>query len=439
MLPEARRDRERLLSLPLFVILAVLCVAILFAIRPRQKMVRSRVYRVYPDELWQLMRMRRGEPDWTGVIQSVEWENGSDTDGMITYKGGSKAYMRQRIDDANMHVATSLDVMNSGNEPGERMISLTSVTADPGGSRCTMSITSEKIGPLGVEGWLGRLTRPLVGFYLSALVTAEIERNGALARYAADNGNAPEAVSFLGMRMSWLALGLAAVALGYWGWSFGLWFTVALAAGLVLHEAGHVAVMRAFGDRASAFYFVPFLGGVAIGQKKHESDSQLVAMVIGGPAAGLLSAIAAGVLGWWFDNDFLLACGHFFAIFNLFNLLPIPPLDGGQIALAMARPFVSVASLIWVRIVLTAIGAAGAVWLGEPVLVVMFALLLVFAIAFRAVPPDTSQKPLSGRGAAGTLLTTVVIIVGLCGIIGIIGDEMTLRQAFRALIRGPFA
>jgi Zn-dependent protease len=424
-------------GLELALLLAGLVVLALSMGRRRSRIVVDKLFRASPEDVWALCYFQPGTPPWLEMLERIDWDKGSRTDGVAVYKVGMRAPMRQKIDHAAMRVATHMDILNGRGEPSERMVSLVSVTPDKGGARYRMECDVERIGALSPMSWLARLTRPLASAQINLLMQQELERNGALARYAAEHGEAEAPPSLLGMRLSWGALALAVVALGYWGWSFGLWFTVALAVGLVLHEAGHVAVMRLLGDRTSAFYFVPFLGGVAIGRKRHAHDGTVIAMVFGGPLAGLASAVAAMMLGYAFENDFLLACGYFFAMFNLFNLAPIPPLDGGQIVMTALRPFMPEAWLHWITTALMAAGALVGFWLQAPILTAIFALLTVMAFIVPRVPIE--RPPVSRGVAALSLIGLLLLAAALIAVIAVIGDDLTFGYAARALTRGPFA
>jgi Zn-dependent protease len=408
-----------------------------YVVRRQSTLVVDKVFEASPEDVWRLSYFAPGMPIWLEMLERIDWDEGSGTDGLVMYKIGMMARLRQQIDHQAMRVAVHMDVLNKQGQPSERLISLISVTPHPDGARYLCESTVERIGSLSLLSWFARITRPLAASQITMLLRQELERNGAFARYAEQHGERPAPASVLGMRLSWGALALAAIALGYWGWSFGLWFTVALAAGLVLHEAGHVAVMRRLGDKTSAFYFVPFLGGVAIGRKQHAHDGTVVAMVFGGPLAGLASALAAMALGYLFDNDFLLACGYFFALFNLFNLAPIPPLDGGQITVLALRPFLPEAVLHWLSTGLLGVGAMAALWLEAPILTAIFVLLGVFAVA---VPRQPITRPPLTRGVAALSLAGLLLLAGaLYGVMAVIGDDLTFRMAARALIRGPFA
>ena len=105
--------------------------------------------------------------------------------------------------------------------------------------------------------------------------------------------------------------------------------------GVVLfHELGHYFAMRAFGYRDTTIFFVPFLGGAASGRKPDATLGQEMIVLLAGPLPGLIVAAAAALLGAARVPSLHFALWSLVGI-NLFNLLPILPLDGGRIAHAL--------------------------------------------------------------------------------------------------------
>jgi Zn-dependent protease len=118
----------------------------------------------------------------------------------------------------------------------------------------------------------------------------------------------------------------------FWGWEFAAGFVVLL----FIHEMGHVIALRREGIKASAPMFVPFLG--ALITSKSLGDNALAEARVGlaGPVLGSLGALAVAVLGALLHSNMLLALAYVGFFINLFNLLPVVPLDGGRAMAAMA-------------------------------------------------------------------------------------------------------
>ena len=118
-----------------------------------------------------------------------------------------------------------------------------------------------------------------------------------------------------------------------WGWKFG----VGLVLLLLVHELGHVFELRRQGVPASAPLFIPFLGAF-VGMKQLPDDAWKEAQVaLAGPILGSIGAAAVWVAGEALDSEFLIALAYVGFFLNLFNLLPIVPLDGGR-AMAALHP-----------------------------------------------------------------------------------------------------
>lgn len=124
---------------------------------------------------------------------------------------------------------------------------------------------------------------------------------------------------------------LAGASLAAYSWLFSFQFAVALIACLVVHEYGHVRAMQYFGMKTKGFYLIPFLGGMALTDEKINTRWQDVVISIMGPVFGLGMSLLC-LLAWWLtDNPIFAGLAGFNALLNLFNLLPIVPLDGGHV------------------------------------------------------------------------------------------------------------
>jgi Zn-dependent protease len=119
------------------------------------------------------------------------------------------------------------------------------------------------------------------------------------------------------------------------GWLFSIGFVLLL----LLHELGHVFQLRREGIKASAPMFIPFMGAV-ISAKSMGDDAAAEARVgLAGPILGSIATLVP--LGIWIatGDDFWRALAFIGFFLNLFNLLPVLPLDGGR-AMAALSPWV---------------------------------------------------------------------------------------------------
>jgi len=136
---------------------------------------------------------------------------------------------------------------------------------------------------------------------------------------------------------------LAAYAL-LWGWQFAAGF-IAL---LFVHEMGHVIQLRREGIKASAPMFIPFLGAVISARSLGDNAVAEARVGLAGPILGSLGAVVCILVWHATGNDLWRALAFTGFLLNLFNLLPVLPLDGGRAMAAMApwMWFVGFAALI---------------------------------------------------------------------------------------------
>jgi Zn-dependent protease len=135
------------------------------------------------------------------------------------------------------------------------------------------------------------------------------------------------------------------ISFGLYVWYGGLWFGVGLIVLLFVHEMGHVIEARRQGLPVSAPMFIPFLGA-AITLKAFPRDAWHEAkMALAGPLLGSLGAAAIYAVGVVEDSNRLKAIAFLGFFINLFNLLPIVPLDGGR-AVAALHPALWLVGLV---------------------------------------------------------------------------------------------
>jgi Zn-dependent protease len=129
-----------------------------------------------------------------------------------------------------------------------------------------------------------------------------------------------------------MAVSIVAYA-SIWGWKFGVGFVLLL----LVHEYGHVIQLRREGVKdVSAPVFIPFLGAL-IWAKSLGGDAAAEARTgLAGPILGSVGALACLIVYAFTGEDFWRALAYTGFFLNLFNLLPISPLDGGRAAAALS-------------------------------------------------------------------------------------------------------
>jgi len=125
------------------------------------------------------------------------------------------------------------------------------------------------------------------------------------------------------------------VSVAAYAWIWGLPFAIGFVLLIFVHELGHVIELRRQGVPASAPLFIPFLGAV-IGMKELPDDAWKEARVaLAGPILGSVGAAACWVAAEVTGSELLMGLAFVGFFLNLFNLIPIVPLDGGRAAGAL--------------------------------------------------------------------------------------------------------
>ena len=191
---------------------------------------------------------------------------------------------------------------------------------------------------------------------------------------------------------------------------------------MLVHEMGHVLAMRYYKISASPPIFIPFLGAL-INMRQQPPNALVESIVgIGGPLLGTVGALACYGLAFATHGTLrieLLVCAQLAFMLNLFNLLPVPPLDGGRVTAAIS-PWIwliGLAGLGWM-IVQSLIGMHtdpqeyGWFDLVIPVLILMYALpriMLTLRLRKADLPYYRVSRPASW--------TMTAIYLGLGGIL----------------------
>lgn len=99
---------------------------------------------------------------------------------------------------------------------------------------------------------------------------------------------------------------------------------------LFFHEMGHLLAMKLLGYRDVRMFFIPFLGAAVTGKSRSDSAIRSCFVSLMGPLPGVVAGVLFLFLYKLTNNFYLLKTAQIMLILNVFNLLPIMPLDGGR-------------------------------------------------------------------------------------------------------------
>jgi len=218
----------------------------------------------------------------------------------------------------------------------------------------------------------------------------------------------------------------AGASVAAYSWLFSLQFALALIACLVFHEYGHIRAMKYFGMKTKGIYLIPFMGGLALGDNKINTRWQDVVISIMGPSFGLFLSLAFLVAYVVTGEIFFAGLAAFNALLNLFNLLPILPLDGGHILKSISFSMDSK-----IGIVLCAAGAALGVFLSYQLgLALLGFLLLIGSVEILVEWRSRHESRLFPLDRYGQLFSIAWYLVTVAGLVAVLwyfagtGDAM---------------
>lgn len=159
----------------------------------------------------------------------------------------------------------------------------------------------------------------------------------------------------------------------FWAVAALVWdplFAAMLIGVLAFHEAGHALTMMKFGYRDVAVFFIPMLGALATAKPAAVSVMRRALVLLAGPMPGIVLALALVQLApAWSSSRPGFELLLMLLFLNAFNLLPLGPLDGGQVVQLIAGEH------RYAAVAVQGLGAAGmlalAWWLSSPLLAMM--------------------------------------------------------------------
>lgn len=155
-------------------------------------------------------------------------------------------------------------------------------------------------------------------------------------------------------------------------------FILQLVLVLIIHELGHFLTMKWFGYENVRMLFIPLMGAFVQGKKRKYSQKESFLVTVAGPFPGVL----LGVLSIWaatlLQNDWWMSLGLMFLLLNIINLLPLDPLDGGQLFKLLFRRQHELFLMIFAFI--SSIFMIGVGWYFDSFIIMAFGFLMGFRV-----------------------------------------------------------
>src|SRR2546423_4336641 len=222
------------------------------------------------------------------------------------------------------------------------------------------------------------------------------------------------ALKFKGLWFTIVSTGVTALLYAQlFGWAFGVGIVLLI----LIHESGHVVVARIMGMPVTLPILIPFLGAFVSMKQQPRTVAQESVMAIGGP---ILGSIAAGLcyVGYLAmpgsaTGQLLRALAYFGFLINLFNLVPVTPLDGGRVLSLLSKWFNVAGLAVTAGPLLFEMQAGGTLSPG-PFLVLIFGAFSTFQ-RFRS----TALNPAYYAVDAQTKITIGLLYLGLLLALGL--------------------
>lgn len=189
--------------------------------------------------------------------------------------------------------------------------------------------------------------------------------------------------------------------------TYGLPFALGFVLLIFLHELGHTLMAKVEGLEVSAPMFIPFFGAFIRMKEMPKSALSEAKIALGGPVLGSLAALGCYGVYLMTNSPIFLHLTYTGLFINLFNMIPLTPLDGGRIAGAISP-------LLW--ILGLAIAVAVMFWSFSPILLLVIILGVIELVRLWKRPQTAYYEMPSG--------TRAVLALVYFGLVAILGAGM---------------
>ena len=226
--------------------------------------------------------------------------------------------------------------------------------------------------------------------------------------------------------------GLAITSMAAYSYLFTWQFALMVMVSLFVHESGHIWAMKKCGLKTKGIYFIPFMGAAAVSEEMFKSRRDEVFIAIMGPIWGFLLAIVMLMVYIFTGDPMYAAVAGWMGMINLFNLLPINPLDGGRIMKSITFSLNSKLGLVFLFFGLL-LSTLIMIWFG----IWLFAILIVLGALELVYARHYNIPALSKSGIITSIVAYIVIVSVLWNVmlyVSHVPEAEIAKQMFMGLI-----
>ena len=121
------------------------------------------------------------------------------------------------------------------------------------------------------------------------------------------------------------------LAIGYFFFDKNWTLVIVLTGVVIFHELGHFLAMKVYNYQDLGIFFIPLMGAYVSGKKQEISQKQSAVILLAGPVPGIILGFVLHFVAVQQEIYFIEKVAWILIYLNLLNLLPIYPLDGGQL------------------------------------------------------------------------------------------------------------
>ena len=147
---------------------------------------------------------------------------------------------------------------------------------------------------------------------------------------------------------------------------------------LVIHELGHFLVMKRFNYKSVRMLFVPLMGAFVQGKKDEYSQKESFWVTVAGPMPGIIIGTLLFLYAVNNHSVWGLQLSFLFLLLNVINLMPLDPLDGGQMFKLFMRKKQELFILVFALI--SSLLLIGTGWMIDSLIIVFFGFFMGFRV-----------------------------------------------------------